>query len=125
MSPSKPENGEMKKDIKKEKVEDDDDVQVHPDDADDLIIKDVADGSDEIIDEVGEIDKHQFDEDISKQLEISRSNDGTTVDNEDSLNLTIGEEEEKIFQEEVRRIENRKWEKLICNFNVFVSFTGN
>ena len=59
---------------------------------------------DEIIDEVGEVDKESFDE-IHKFSDNNRNiNDSNNVDNEDSLNLTIGEDEEKIFQDEVCKL---------------------
>lgn len=72
-------------------------------DADDLIVKDEADDGDEIVDEIGEVDKESFSEELEKtnsdvQRTINEANNG---ENEDSLNLTIGEDEEKIFQDEV------------------------
>ncbi len=74
-------------------------------DTDDLIVKDEADDDDEIVDEVGEIDKESFVDELEKssnggdvQRAINEANNG---ENEDSLNLTIGEDEEKIFQDEV------------------------
>lgn len=72
-------------------------------DTDDLIVKDEADDDDEIVDEVGEIDKESFVDELEKSSgEVQRSNnEANNGENEDSLNLTIGEDEEKIFQDEV------------------------
>lgn len=73
-------------------------------DTDDLIVKDEADDDDEIVDEVGEIDKESFVDELEKNSgDVQRSNnEANNGENEDSLNLTIGEDEEKIFQDEVR-----------------------
>lgn len=74
-------------------------------DTDDLIVKDEADDDDEIVDEVGEIDKESFEDELEKsssEVQRERLNiEANNGDNEDSLNLTIGEDEEKIFQDEV------------------------
>lgn len=89
-------------------------------DTDDLVVKDDADDDDEIVDEVGEIDKESFaDELMHEEEEAAEKNNGDDVEgdgdaqrlvndanngeNEDSLNLTIGEDEAKIFQDEVSR----------------------
>ncbi|XP_037039581.1 SAFB-like transcription modulator isoform X2 [Bradysia coprophila] len=72
-------------------------------DTDDLIVKDEADDDDdEIVDEVGEIDKESFVDELEKSSsDIQRlNNEANNGENEDSLNLTIGEDEEKIFQDE-------------------------
>lgn len=73
-------------------------------DTDDLIVKDEADDDDEIVDEIGEVDKESFVDELEKSSsDVQRaSNDANNGENEDSLNLTIGEDEEKIFQDEVR-----------------------
>lgn len=72
-------------------------------DTDDLVVKDEADDDEEIVDEVGEIDKESFVDELEKSSgDVQRSNnEANNADNEDSLNLTIGEDEEKIFQDEV------------------------
>lgn len=74
-------------------------------DTDDLVVKDEADDDDEIVDEVGEIDKESFVDELEKsssEVQRERLNiEANNGDNEDSLNLTIGEDEEKIFQDEV------------------------
>lgn len=73
-------------------------------DTDDLVVKDEADDDDdEIVDEVGEIDKESFVDELEKSSssDIQRlNNEANNGENEDSLNLTIGEDEEKIFQDE-------------------------
>lgn len=88
---------------------------------DDLMVKDEAEDGDEIVDEVGEVDKENFDEIDEKFCDDAEAEDtaakeeaaaaaanaqvtndsASNADNEDSLNLTIGEDEEKIFQDEV------------------------
>lgn len=100
----------IKDEVKDKSIEGDDDDPVQLEDVDDLIIKDEdnADGGDdEVVDEVGEVDKQDGDDKPDEEIEkepteaIRNGNsmhDGTTVDNEDSLNLTIGEDEEKIFE---------------------------
>lgn len=77
------------------------DDEVALDDADELVVKDEADDGDEIVDEVGEVDKESFEE-IQKFSESDRSsgNDANNADNE-LLHLTIDEDEEKIFQDRV------------------------
>lgn len=78
---------------------------VDEEDDDELVVKhDDEDEGDEVVDEVGEVD------DVNEVPDFEEENDEPTVvsletsnviDNEDSLNLTIGEDEEKIFQDEV------------------------
>lgn len=80
------------------------------------------DSSEEMIDNVGE---NQTSEEPSDQdqdhihLTIVDSDklDSNTLDNEDSLNLTIGEDEAKIFQDEVNARHNCKMLKLIIRFD--------
>lgn len=64
----------------------------------------------EVVDEVGEVDEtdvQKFEEPNAVSATEAVDNSGVTLDtsnamdNEDSLNLTIGEDEEKIFQDEV------------------------
>lgn len=77
------------------------------DDVDELVVKDEADDGDEIVDEVGEVDKESFEE-IQKFSESDRNsgNDANNTDNE-LLHLTIDEDEEKIFQDRVSIYESR------------------
>lgn len=89
-------------------------------DTDDLIVKDEADDDDEeIVDEVGEVDKESFVDELEKSSsDIQRlNNEANNGENEDSLNLTIGEDEEKIFQDEVSECL-----KLLCSRPLVVNF---
>lgn len=88
--------------------QDNDPMKLEVIDVDDLVVKDDADGEDEVVDEIGVVDKQDNDEkqkQVKAEIENETTqngcnslNDSTTVDNEDSLNLTIGEDEEKIFE---------------------------
>lgn len=82
---------------------DHDEVQLIEDD-DELIVKTDVDDGDEVVDEVGEVDEVTEVPDFEENDEaagVSLETSNNVIDNEDSLNLTIGEDEEKIFQDEV------------------------
>lgn len=83
--------------------------------------------AEEVIDEVGEVDEtnvQQFeDADAAPVVSLETSN---AMDNEDSLNLTIGEDEEQIFQDEVRRGErDEPYRLLTCVFCARYLLIGN
>lgn len=96
---------------------DNDEVQLIEDD-DELIVKTDVDDGDEVVDEVGEVDEVTEVPDFEESEEpstVSLETSNNVIDNEDSLNLTIGEDEEKIFQDEVS-LRFFFWSKHLCLF---------
>lgn len=85
-------------------AEENDAVQLIEDD-DELMVKTDVDEGDEVVDEVGEVDEvtevPDFEVENDEPTAVSLETSNNVIDNEDSLNLTIGEDEEKIFQDEV------------------------
>lgn len=104
--------------------DDEDEGNAEEEEEEDLVVvKEEPEECDEIVDEVGEVDKENF-QDLHKFNDVrSNLNDSNNVDNEDSLNLTIGEDEEKIFQDEVITINIYVW-SLFINIIYLFLFSG-
>lgn len=89
---------------KSNKIDDENDETINQEDTND-IKKDTNNtpAIELIADEVGKGDKEGFAK-LNKKPNMAPPNlaNNDAVENEDSLNLTIGEDEEKIFQDEVR-----------------------